>query len=228
MAVVLGLPVLCALGAWQVLRGQEKAHTLELAEAHGALPVVDLGGRSDADPVAGQQRVRVRGVFLSDRQGLLDNQVRDGQVGYDVLTVLRLSGDGGLVLVDRGWLARGPRRADVPQWPTQDGEVTVTGYLRAPTDVPLVDGRVAETLGGFWVVSEIDTQHLGTYLDLPLWPRILRLSPESAHGFRRDWPVVAMGPQRHYGYAVQWFGLAAALLALYVIAGVRRARALED
>lgn len=37
-----------------------------------------------------------------------------------------------------------------------------------------------------------------------------------------------MSPQRHYGYAVQWFGLAAALLVLYIIAGRRRARGLEE
>lgn len=228
VAVLLVVPILCALGFWQISRGQEKSRLLARAAAYADMPALELNALAAGDVVEEGRPVRAHGVFLHASQGLLDNQVRDGAVGYDVLTPLRLSGSGAVVLVDRGWLARGPRRADVPQWQTPEGEVSVTGYLRAPTDVPLVDGRVAETLGGFWVVSEIDPQRLGEHLGLPLQPRILRLAEDSAHGFRRDWPVVAMGPQRHYGYATQWFGLAAALLTLYGIAGVRRARALEE
>jgi surfeit locus 1 family protein len=227
VAVALALPLLCVLGIWQIHRGHEKEQLLAQAASAGAMPALELNALSDTDRVAEGRPVRVRGEFLSSRQGLLDNQVRDGRVGYDVLTPLQLSGGGAVVLVDRGWLERGARRADVPRWQTPDGEVSVTGYLRAPTDVPLVDGRVAETLGGFWVVSEIDPQRLGEYLGMTLQPRILRLNPASEHGFRRDWPVVTMSPQRHYGYAVQWFGLAAALLVLYVVAGRRRARAME-
>ena len=227
VAVALALPVLCALGVWQLYRGQEKQELLARAAAQSARPALELNALSDTDRVAEGRPVRARGEFIAHRQGLLDNQVRDGRVGYDVLTPLQLSGSGAVVLVDRGWLVRGSRRADVPRWQTPNGEVSVTGYLRTPTDVPLVDGRVAETLGGFWVVSEIDPRRLGEYLGMTLQPRILRLDPESAHGFRRDWPVVAMGPQRHYGYAVQWFGLAVALLVLYIIAGRRRARAME-
>jgi cytochrome oxidase assembly protein ShyY1 len=227
LAVLLGVPILCALGFWQISRGQEKARLLTQATAYDGMPAIELNALTASDVVEERRPVRAHGVFLGESQGLLDNQVRDGTVGYDVLTPLQLSGSGAVVLVDRGWLGRGPRRADVPQWRTPDGEVSVTGYLRVPTDVPLVDGRVAETLGGFWVVSEIDPQRLGEYLGMALQPRILRLAPESAHGFRRDWPVVTMSPQRHYGYAVQWFGLAAALLVLYIIAGRRRARGLE-
>ncbi|GAB4349630.1 MAG: hypothetical protein Kow0073_03370 [Immundisolibacter sp.] len=221
---MLALPVLCGLGLWQINRGQEKQELLARAVAAGARPPIELNALSDVDGIAEEWPVRAYGDFIADRQGLLDNQVRDGRVGYDVLTPLQLSGSGAVVLVDRGWLERGPRRADVPRWQTPNGEVSVTGYLRTPTDVPLVDGRVAETLGGFWVVSEIDPRRLGEYLGMTLQPRILRLSPTSEHGFRRDWPVVTMSPQRHYGYAVQWFGLAVALLVLYIIAGRRRAR----
>lgn len=228
LAVLLGVPILCVLGFWQISRGEEKARLLAQAAAYEGMPAIEFNALAAGDVVEEGRLVRAHGVFLRESQGLLDNQVRAGAVGYDVLTPLRLSGNGAVVLVDRGWLARGPQRADVPQWRTPGGEVSVTGYLRAPTDVPLVDGRVAETLGGFWVVSEIDPQRLGEHLGLRLHPRILRLAEDSAHGFRRDWPVVGMGPQRHYGYAAQWFGLAAALLTLYVIAGVRRARVLEE
>ncbi|WP_374760624.1 SURF1 family cytochrome oxidase biogenesis protein, partial [Pseudomonas aeruginosa] len=72
----------------------------------------------------------------------------------------------------------------------------------------------------------------GTHPAIPaLWqafgraglPWEIRLEPGDA-SFDTDWPLVSMPPERHTGYAVQWFALATALLALYLYLGVRRAR----
>ena len=46
--------------------------------------------------------VQMSGRFLPDAYFLLDNQMRGGQVGYEVLDVLQLN-SGGSVLVNRGW-----------------------------------------------------------------------------------------------------------------------------
>lgn len=225
-AVAFLLPILSALGCWQVARAHTKARLLAQAAQAAARAPEELRISDSVDALPEQRRVRVRGEFLSDRQGLLDNQVRDGRVGYDVLTPLRIDGRDALLLVDRGWLARGVKRSDVPHWQTPTGEVTVTGYLHVPADVPLITGDVTDTFSGLWVVSEIDPGALRTVAGAPVEPRVLRLTPDSDFGFRRDWPVVSMTPERHYGYAVQWFGMAIALLVIYVIGGLRRARTL--
>ena len=51
----------------------------------------------------------------------------------------------------------------------------------------------------------------------------------ASEGLQREWPEVATGVEKHYGYAAQWFGLAALIAILYVwfqfIAPRRRARA---
>ena len=224
--MALALPLLLGLGVWQVKRGQEKARLLLEAAAAGEMAPIELGGLTKIDGIAEHRRVRAQGKFLADRQGLLDNQVRDGQIGYDILTPFRARGVPGVILVDRGWLARGGLRSDVPAWQTPQGTVTLTGYLHQPADIPFVSGEVTESFHGLWVVPEISAPLLGQYLGMPIQARVLRLAPDSEHGFRRDWPTVVMTPQRHYGYAVQWFGLAGALLWIYVLAGLRRARRL--
>ena len=225
VSIAILMPALIALGFWQIARGQEKARLLARAAHEAAAPPMDFGAGTSVDTLPERRRVRVRGEFVADRQGLLDNQVRDGRVGYDILTPLRIEGRRAVLLVDRGWLARGSRRGDVPHWQTPPGPVTVTGYLHAPAALPLVTGEVTDIFAGNWVVSEIDTGALQQAVGAPLEARVLRLTPPSDFGFRRDWPVVTMTPQRHYGYAVQWFGMAIALLAIYVNTGVRRARA---
>ena len=35
-------------------------------------------------------------------------------------------------------------------------------------------------------------------------------------GLRREWPLPTLGVDRHYGYAAQWFALAALMTGLYV------------
>jgi surfeit locus 1 family protein len=226
VAVAILLPILVALGCWQIARGQMKAGLLVQAQQADAAAPLDLAPGDAVDALPERRRVRVRGEFLADRQGLLDNQVRDGQVGYDVLTPLRVEGRAAVLLVDRGWVARGARRSDVPHWQTPTGAVTLTGYLYTPANVPLVTGDVADTFGGNWVVLEIDPGALQTAARAPVEPRVLRLTPESDFGFRRDWPVVSMTPQRHYAYAVQWFGMAVALVVIYAVGARRRARML--
>ena len=223
VALALGLPILLGLGAWQVSRGQDKARLLQAAGAGQELAPIEFA-QAAAQASADYRRVVVKGRFVTDRQGLLDNQVRDGQVGYDVLTPLQVQGVPGVLLVDRGWLPRGGRRSDITPWQTPAGEVTLIGYLREPIDVPLVTGTVSESFGALWVVAQISPAHLQQHLGVQIQPRLLRLAPESAHGFRRDWPLTSMPPARHYAYAAQWFGLAVALLCMYLVAGWRRGR----
>jgi len=51
----------------------------------------------------------------------------------------------------------------------------------------------------------------------------VRLEPGPA-SFQVSWPVIAMSPDKHTGYAVQWFALAAALLGLFIFLGLVNAR----
>jgi cytochrome oxidase assembly protein ShyY1 len=45
----------------------------------------------------------------------------------------------------------------------------------------------------------------------------LVLDEGQAGGLQYDWsPIPPMGPEKHLGYAIQWFGLAVALLIIYV------------
>ena len=57
-----------------------------------------------------------------------------------------------------------------------------------------------------------------------LAPRVLRLDPTLPIGFPRDLDILpnTLPPEQHRGYAVQWFGLALAVLATSFILGFRR------
>jgi len=198
---------LVALGQWQLGRAAEK-RALEAAFARGDDAPAALPAAPDA--AARYLRVDARGHYLATRQFLLDNITQGGVVGYRVLTPLECD-DGVLLLVDRGWVAAGANRARLPDIAVGDGEREVTGRLDLP---PQAGIRLAATAESGWPrrMSFPRTEALAAALGRPVYPRLLLLDPAAPDGYLRVWRPGGMPPERHLGYAVQWFALALTLL----------------
>jgi cytochrome oxidase assembly protein ShyY1 len=49
-----------------------------------------------------------------------------------------------------------------------------------------------------------------------LQPFVLLMDPEADKGFLRHWVPAEMGPGKHFGYALQWFAMAAALAGILI------------
>ncbi len=204
---------LCGLGLWQLQRAAEKrAIEAERAAAGRAAPVALPLDRTDYRALRFRP-VTVAGRYDAVRQLLLDNQVRDGRVGYSVLTPLVLA-DGRAVLVDRGWVAQGLTRALLPDLTVAQPVDAVRGRVYVPFAGGLRLGAVSDGAGWPRVVQYLDFAALGALVGRPLLPLVLRLDPAEPNGYRRDWPAAGLSHQRHLAYAAQWFGLALAWLAL--------------
>ena len=61
-------------------------------------------------------------------------------------------------------------------------------------------------------------------LGQPVRPYQLLLSPAADDGFVRDWRPRAMTPERHVGYAIQWFSFAGVLAVMGAVLGLRTRR----
>ena len=110
LAAVGGIALTLALGYWQLGRAQEK---LELATARAAAatqPPIHLGQSAIDAASVEEHRVEARGRFDPRRMILLDNRVRSGMAGYEVVMPLALEGGPMHVLVNRGWV-RGDRKS---------------------------------------------------------------------------------------------------------------------
>jgi cytochrome oxidase assembly protein ShyY1 len=224
LVVLLLLPLLLTLGFWQLDRGQQKAKLqTAFAEQFSQLPVT-LAEVNFTDSAKSYRRVIVSGHYDSAHHVLLDNQVRNGQPGYHVLTPLRLS-SGSAILINRGWIALGESRQVLPALAAPTEPVTVTGWLAQPAQPGL---KLGDATGSDrrWprVVPYVDYERLAAVLAYPLQPAVVLLEPEAPSGYERDWQprFGGFGPERHQGYAVQWFSLAVALVILYITANLRR------
>ena len=209
LAILLLLPVLLALGFWQLDRARQKAELQAVFAAHSEQPPTPLAEVDVTDAANRYRRVIASGHYDGAHQVLLDNQVRAGQPGYHVLTPLRLA-EGDAILVNRGWIALGESRQALPDLATSTETVTVSGWLGQPANPGL---RLGDATGAdrHWprVAPYVDYERLAAILGYPLRPALILLALEASHGYERDWQprFGGFGPERHHGYAVQWFAL---------------------
>jgi surfeit locus 1 family protein len=228
LLVLLLFPALLALGRWQLDRVDEKRALIVALSAAAAAAAVDY-----APELPRFARVRAQGAW-DPRQFLLDAQPRAGRVGYRVLTPLALA-DGSFLIVDRGWTAASPDRAALPEVAIAASAAQVEGLLDR---FPRPGVRTGNAPGGGgaadapWprVVLYPTSEALGQALGAPVQPALLRLGPGSAAapGLELDASVepmlaaaVGMPPERHLGYAVTWFALAATLVVLWLALAAR-------
>ena len=216
LVVLALLPGLIALGCWQLRRADEKRDLLATyTERQIEAPVTADRLRQLPDPAF--YPVHLYGRFDAGHSLLLDNQMRDGKAGVELLQPFHDQASGLWLLVNRGWLAWPDRRVPVRfDTPSQALALDATVYVPPGKTFQLHP----DNPDGQWpqLLTAIDPAGLWQQLGREGFAQELRLQPGPA-AYRLDWPVVAMGPEKHQGYAVQWFALASALVLLYLYFG---------
>ena len=211
------LPILLRLGFWQLERAEYKKLLLGNLEQAQLIAPQLVQSLAQLQALPEYTRVRLLGEYLADRTTLLDNRYEEGRVGFNAVSVFRLSGSGEVLLLNRGWVALGQTRYPLPELPPPAGLVEVVGQVRAvPTDtIVLKEDQFTQ-----WpqLVQNIDLDKLNSVIAEQLQPFWVLLAADEVSTLKRNWPVVIVGPERHYGYAVQWFGIAIAFLVVMVMA----------
>jgi len=221
--VVFMLIVFLSLGRWQQNRAVEKerivSHSLERSKQQAEPLSLD---RIEYESLR-HLPVSVEGEYDDKHQFLLDNQVKNHQVGYNVFTPVKVKGSEESVLIDRGWVAQGLTRQLPPNIDIENIGVQLTGALYVPYGKGFRLGGLDD--GEFlWprVIQFLDFKEMSERLSYDLLPVVIRLSAEAENGFLREWNIVNMGPEKHYGYAVQWYALALAMIVIFMILALKK------
>ncbi|KAB7624438.1 SURF1 family protein [Alkalilimnicola sp. S0819] len=221
LATLALLPLLLSLGLWQLDRAAQKEAAMAARESGLAEALLDLNNAPPAAEQAIHRRALAHGRYDTAHQFLVDNQIVQGRVGYQVLTPLRLD-EGRAVLVSRGWLPAPSRRDQLPELAVAETPRRVEGTLAAGPSVGLRVGEASVEQGWPRRVQYMDYEYFNASLPYRVLPYVLQLDPSAEDGYRREWGATEFGPERHRGYAVQWFSLAAALVLIYLLVNLRR------
>lgn len=225
LATVLVVSVCLRLAFWQLDRADTKARWIQEQVERSSGPPLTLAQALKLDSPTNYP-IEVHGHFDNSRTILLDNRVLERVAGYHVLTPLQ-SEAGHWVLVNRGWIARGADRNVLPDIPAIDGPVTVNGftYQYSNRTFTLAEDDLSAPS---WPLrlQKIEIDALAGILGVELAPFEIRVTPQSeleaGDQLPRVWHDPVMGPERHHGYAVQWFAMAAAALIFFIVVSLRR------
>lgn len=222
---LLAIALFARLGFWQAQRADEKQAMLDaasrvLAERRAA----PRDAAADATRAGDFDWYVARGRFDARPPLLLDNQLRGGRAGVRVYRLFAPDGAAQSVLVDLGWLPLAGDRA----LPTLDappaGDVELRGLLAPPPSTGLAVGAPLARRDGAWLMSRFDPPAIAAALGEAPAPRVLRLDPDLPLGYTRDLALLAntLPPDKHRGYALQWFALALAVLVTAVVLTLRK------
>jgi len=215
------------LGFWQLGRLSARRATNRAALAGRGLPVLRVDGPG-IPVLQANRRAELAGTLDEGHEFLLRGRVILGVPAILVVTPLRLPGSDTAVLVNRGYVPA-PDAVDPgsASW-SEPGPLRLHGVLLGVPD----DGDGAPMKHGSretW--KRLDLRAMRSRLPYPLAAVYLVAEPGSAgdtahttrgraYPFRADPPPLSEGP--HLMYAVQWFGIAAAVAAFAVLFVWRR------
>lgn len=199
-----------SLGNWQSGRAAQKREVGAALDRAAQAAPIELPAR---DVI--HKRVAARGTFLPERTVLLDNKLRRGRPGYEVVTPLRM-GDSN-VLVNRGWMAAPPSRDTIPAVRTPSGEVRIDGIALERIPQALAAGPSRGR-----VRQNLDIAAYAAETGLRFLPLVVEQHSPLDDGLLRDWPRPDLGVEKHETYSLQWYSFAALAVALALILSFRR------
>ena len=210
------LLMLIGLGSWQLQRLQWKNDLISSFEARSAANAIAVPAANAELDNLEFRNLALYGVFQHDKETFLTGRTYEGNAGFHVVTPLLLH-DGRIILVNRGWVSEDYRDPAKRAFSQIDGKTSVAGILRRPG----VRGYFVpenEPENGFWftlVPSQIN-QHLDLgdaaidqfYADAVRTSDVVTL------------PIAAKTKlnlrNAHLSYAMTWYGIAIALVGVYL------------
>lgn len=219
VAAIAGVALFVVAGNWQRDRMEQKLALRAQFDAAMAAPPAALPDLRDWTPWRYRQVV-LTGFYDATRQILLDNKVHDGRSGYQVVAPLTLA-DGRAVLVNRGWVAGGATRVELPKVVPPAGIVSVLGRINIPP-AGYVELKHEAPAGPVW--QNLDPQRFVQLTGVAVPPIVVEQTApvERGDNLVRDWPAPDFGAERNRIYMYQWYTFAAMAAGLWLFFTMRR------
>jgi cytochrome oxidase assembly protein ShyY1 len=216
--------LMAALGGWQLQRAAAKEQLMAHFSQNNALPALDLNATDLRGPQLTDRHAVVTGRYREAPFILLNNQTQQGRVGFPLFGLFRFAGSDKHLLINRGWVPASAEGRPVIADPTPHlrGQTLRgllvpmprsglrLGELRYQSDAPVME------------LPYLDLSWLRQVLDVDLQPFVLLLDEPIVEQYRRQRQAAWLNPQRHRGYALQWFSLSLALVIIYIVTNLKR------
>ncbi len=214
--LVPGFLLLVGLGVWQIERLHEKEALIASVTAGMKAPPVPLDQALAEGPANAEwHHVEVRGHFLHDKEVYLFAQGMKGAVGVQIITPF-VEVDGSTILVNRGFVPEALKDPESRAAGQVPGDVSLSGVVRVSQSPGLFTPK-PDPITRLWFVKNVPeiADFLGVSVKAPI------MVEADATPNPGGWPLGGQTnidfPNDHLQYALTWFGLALALMGVYLV-----------
>ena len=201
-----------SLGVWQIDRGYNKKELENTFLERQSQPVKEIKYNVFLESDL-YRNVVLEGKYL-EKIFFLDNRIHNGKPGLKVFSPFETTNNN-LVLVSRGWIEL-EDRSKLPTIDTTKNVLKIQGVLRPESQDFVLENEEMNNKNNPILLQTVNLSELSNFLGKPLSPYILELSELSESAFVKTWQPINLSSFRHFGYAVQWFGLSVVLIVGYV------------
>ena len=215
---IIFVPITISLGLWQIERANEKK---VIISNYDKLLVSTPIALQKEQPLENWQPIETVGAY-QDLVVYEDNAINSGKAGFKVYHLFQ-NGDGTFIFVHRGFIERNLIKNNLPRIDTPVGKKNIKGTTLFKQNNTFVKNIEESDIR---IIQEFNTsvliERFPILKDRYLHPLLFNLDVRDADKFQPIEKPVNMTATKHIGYAIQWFGLCAALIILTIYAYRRK------
>ena len=215
---IIFVPITISLGLWQIERANEKK---VIISNYDKLLVSTPIALQKEQPLENWQPIETVGAY-QDLVVYEDNAINSGKAGFKVYHLFQ-NDDGTFIFVHRGFIERNLIKNNLPRIDTPVGKKNIKGTTLFKQNNTFVKNIEESDIR---IIQEFNTtvliERFPILKDRYLHPFLFNLDVRDADKFQPIEKPVNMTATKHIGYAIQWFGLCAALIILTIYAYRRK------
>ena len=227
--------LLIKLAVWQLDRADQKDIRLAKMASYQQQDAMNLSRimalkmqlKEENQEALNDLPIHLSGHFNNQQRFLLDNQVYKGRLGYRVVQLFEDKESGLTVLVNLGWVQGSIDRTFIPQFKEVEGLVSFRGNVRILEPSIILQDQILKNEHWPQRIQSIEINKISKLLEKPLVPFIVYVDNKEELGYVKNWVPIVMPPEKHLGYAFQWFSLAIAWVMLMLYAAYKSSSTLE-
>ncbi len=215
---IIFVPITISLGIWQIERANEKK--LIIANYDKLLVSAPIALQKN-QMLNNWQPIETTGTY-EDTVVYEDNAINNGKAGFKVYHLFR-NDDGTYIFIHRGFIERNLIKNNLPEVdiPTQKKSIFGTTLFKQNNtfvkNIEESDSRIIQEFNASLLIDKYPMLK-----DKYLHPFLFNLDIRDVNKYQPIEKPVNMTASKHIGYAIQWFGLCAALIILTIYAFRRK------
>ena len=215
---IIFVPITISLGIWQIERANEKK--LIIANYDKLLVSAPIALQKN-QMLNNWQPIETTGTY-QDTVVYEDNAINNGKAGFKVYHLFR-NDDGTFIFIHRGFIERNLIKNNLPEVeiPTEKKSIYGTTLFKQNNtfvkNIEESDSRIIQEFNASLLIDKYPMLK-----DKYLHPFLFNLDIRDVNKYQPIEKPVNMTASKHIGYAIQWFGLCAALIILTIYAFRRK------